>query len=111
MSDPWIQILDLVRRVMGTGPALGTLVYDEQIYPIVQVLLEGGLLKFVAVVRHPVRLPRSGMIRIHGADGRLIVSTDSAVPEDQDLEPEAGTLVSFQLEAVDRDWPQPIGEG
>ena len=106
--DPWQQILELVRRVMRASPAMGTLNYDEKIFPIVAVLLEGGAINFIAMIVEPVRLPPEGLMRVNGSDGRPIVTNTAAVNIDDGLEPEVGSLVTFTLQAVDPRfaWPK-----
>jgi hypothetical protein len=107
--DPFQQILELVGRIMGASPAMGTLVYDEKIYPIVAVLLEGGMLKLVAMVTEPVRPPLSGTMRVNGSDGRPIITTETELtllPDQR--EPEVGSLLTFQIQAMDPRfaWPK-----
>jgi hypothetical protein len=63
----------------------GTLVYDEVVVPITDVVLEGGAVTFIGTLAGPSCLRIGGEVRIHGRDGTLLTIWPSAVEEELTL--------------------------
>jgi hypothetical protein len=96
---------DFLRNLIYAMAPIGTIVYDEQVFPILQVALSRGRMRFLALVRAETTVKSEGEIRVHGDDGSLVFACASKLAGPTSCPP--GVLMAFEVEGRGRapDWP------